>query len=429
MPENLAAERNAIIRDAAQWLVKTKPVSTEDAAFRLMGLIWAGVPPSSQTEAIRDLALMQKRDGGWGQLPNYDSDAYSTGEALFALREAGAEMSNIQIQRALKFLLSSQERNGAWRMHTRMVSPAEVSPPYFSTGFPYGKDEFLSYAGTSWAVMGLLSTLSDQPQLASMKPQTLKTPQESQEQWTRVALFGSAQELERLLDEGLKPDTSTPNGTTLLMMVAPDAAKTRIVLARGANAVTRTASGADALTIACGYRGAAASIAALLDAGALAEPPEDTHVRRAPLVLASMTGDLENVRLLLARGAKPSVESLSEAVTFGYAEIVQALIRAGADPMLTERSGINLLHWATITGRSNVIPVLVAARVPINAQDEHGFTPLMYAATLDTGPPETLINLLRAGADTRLRNTDGRTALDLAKRYNRTDAAAVLKGP
>ena len=59
----------------------------------------------------------------------------------------------------LKFLLSTQAPDGTWRVHTRMISPAPVSPEYFSSGFPYGKDEYLSYAGSSWAVMAMLSSL------------------------------------------------------------------------------------------------------------------------------------------------------------------------------------------------------------------------------------------------------------------------------
>ena len=34
----------------------------------------------------------------------------------------------------------------------------------FSSGFPYGKDEYLSYAGSSWAVMAMLSSLPDRRQ-------------------------------------------------------------------------------------------------------------------------------------------------------------------------------------------------------------------------------------------------------------------------
>src|SRR5262249_52634546 len=146
----------------------------------------------------------------------------------------------------------------------------------------------------------------------------------------------------------------------------------------------------------------------LLDAGVPAQPPEGVRLKHAPLVFASMTGDLENVRLLLKRGASPSAEALSEAVTFGYADVVRALSEAGANLKITQSSGLNLLHWAAITGRATVIPVLASAGVPINATDDYGFTPLMYAATLDLGSADVLKELLRAGADRSIRNDDGR---------------------
>jgi len=44
-------------------------------------------------------------------------------------------------------------------VRTRMLSPADVSPKYFTTGFPYKKDGYLSYAASCWAVMGLLAGL------------------------------------------------------------------------------------------------------------------------------------------------------------------------------------------------------------------------------------------------------------------------------
>jgi ankyrin repeat protein len=148
--------------------------------------------------------------------------------------------------------------------------------------------------------------------------------------------------------------------------------------------------------------------------------------RRSPLVLAAMTGNLENVTSLVAHGAEPSAEALSEAVTFGHAAVVKALIDAGANVQLTESSGINLLHWAAITNRASVIPVLAKAGVPLDAVDDAGFTPLMYAATLDVGD-DTLRALLTAGADRRIRNDEGRTPLEQARRYKHIHLVDALR--
>src|SRR5215813_1746211 len=89
MPEELGAERDSVIQSARQWLLENRPVSAEDGAFRLMGLVWAEASRDELATAKRDVTAMQRPNGGWPQLSHYDADAYSTGEALFALHEAG----------------------------------------------------------------------------------------------------------------------------------------------------------------------------------------------------------------------------------------------------------------------------------------------------------------------------------------------------
>jgi len=367
---------------------------------------------------------LQQPGGGWPQLPRYESDAYSTGEALFALREAGVPASDAAWRKGLAFLLSTQARDGTWRVHTRMISPADVSPPYFSTGFPYEQDEFLSYAGSCWAVMAILSSL---PETNVPRTTSPDRPSRDVAPWVRPALFGTARELGALLDSGLDPNSRTDNGTTVLMMAAPDADKVRLLVSRGADVKARAGSGSDALTIASAHHASTASLRALLDGGAPPQAPAGVRQRRSPLVFAAMTGNLENVRLLLAHGARSSEEALAEAVTFGHASVAKALIDAGANAQITEGSGINLLHWAAITNRASVIPILAKAGVPLDAIDDAGFTPLMYAATLDVGDTDTLRALLTAGADRRIRNEEGRTPLEQARHYGHMHLVDALK--
>jgi ankyrin repeat protein len=144
-------------------------------------------------------------------------------------------------------------------------------------------------------------------------------------------------------------------------------------------------------------------------------------------VLAAMSGDLENVKLLLAHGANPAEKALGEAVTFGYPDVVRTLIAAGANADIVESSGINLLHWATITDRPALIPALIEAGVPINAMDDNGFTPLMYAATIDFGDTAVLKALLKAGADKTIRNFEGRTPQAQARQYKHGHLEAALR--
>ena len=427
LPEELRAQGEAAMVRTRQWLLATPPASTEDASFRLLGLVWAGAPAEQIRAAQHDLLKLQEPLGGWPQLPDYQPDVYSTGEALFALHQAGTPAHDLNWRKGLRFLIRTQAADGSWRVRTRMLSPAPVSPKYFTTGFPYQKDEYLSYAGSCWAVMALLSALPE----PRVRPEQLPPIPSDARSWIRTALFGTPQQLTALVEGGLDSNTKTQNGTTLLMMAAPDATKVRLLLARGADAKVRAASGQDALTIAAAYRGTAASLASLLDAGAPVTAPPGTRVRNPPLVLAAMTGDAENVRLLLSRGADPSGSSantpLAAAVTFGYADIAQTLIAAGAAATLREANGINLLHWAVITNHPAMVPVLARAGAHVNAVDEFGFTPLMYAATIDFGGTGSIAALREAGADPGIRNQGGRTAREQARHLGHARLEARLR--
>jgi squalene cyclase len=97
----------------------------------------------------------QRPDGGWGQLDNLDSDAYATGSALVALYKAGGlPTANPVYQRGLGFLLKSQREDGSWYVKSRS-KPFQV---YFESGFPHGKDQFISMAASGWAVTALALT-------------------------------------------------------------------------------------------------------------------------------------------------------------------------------------------------------------------------------------------------------------------------------
>ena len=425
LPEELRAQADISRKQARRWLLMTRPASTEDASFRLLGLVWAGGSSAEIDSARKDLLASQLKSGGWPELPHYEADAYSTGEALFALHESGMPAGAGAWRNGLKFLISTQAPDGTWRVHTRMISPASVSPAYFSSGFPYAKDEYLSFAASCWAVMALLTALpattAEPPSSTAISPDTPA--------WARTALFGTPKQLSTMLDGGLNPNTQTSNGVTLLMMAAPDAEKVRLLLQRGANPKARTATGVDALTIAAAYRGTSTSLELLLEAGAGVKPPPGVHTRNSALLFASMTGDLDNIKLILAHGADASAASsaLSAAVTFGYPAVVRALIAAGASVRGTESTGINLLHWAVIANRPAMIPILIKAGVPLNATDENGYTPLMYAATIDFGDTRSLQALLRAGADTTIRNDEDRTAREQARHFGHAQLEAAFR--
>jgi squalene cyclase len=153
-PPGQRAQYAKSIEHAAQWLDGAAAHNTDEAALRILGLVWADAAPVSIARAATSLAQTQRPDGGWSQLPTLESDAYATGEALVALQAAGMKTTDQVYERGAAFLLKTQLADGSWFVKSR----SEAFQPYFESGFPHGKDQWISSAGTSWAVTALALT-------------------------------------------------------------------------------------------------------------------------------------------------------------------------------------------------------------------------------------------------------------------------------
>ena len=157
------------IAKARQWLEQNKASDNEGRTFRLLGLGWGGAEKKVLNQAVDDLIGNQRADGGWAQLPGLESDAYATGQALYALRIGGG-MSPVHAtyRKGVSNLLKTQLPDGTWLVHTRSY-PVQ---PYFESGFPHGPDQWISAAATSWATLSLTLALDDPggiPSLAASK--------------------------------------------------------------------------------------------------------------------------------------------------------------------------------------------------------------------------------------------------------------------
>lgn len=140
------------VESARGWLLKTAAKDTEDRVFRLLGLKEANAPEKDGSAAAWDLLKAQRSDGGWSQLDGGRSDAYATGSALFALHHAGGLKADSPPYRAgAAFLLKSQLPDGTWKVKTR----SKPFQPYYESGFPHEKDQFISSAATGWATAAL----------------------------------------------------------------------------------------------------------------------------------------------------------------------------------------------------------------------------------------------------------------------------------
>lgn len=153
-PKARREEYQAAVKGAADWLIKARPQTTEDRVFQLLGLKWAGLNPNHAIirRDVRGLLAKQRPDGGWSQIPSLASDAYATGQALAALREAGGLRATYPAyRRGIAFLLKTQLEDGSWYVKSRSL-PFQ---PFFESGFPHGHDQWVSMAASNWATTAL----------------------------------------------------------------------------------------------------------------------------------------------------------------------------------------------------------------------------------------------------------------------------------
>jgi len=157
------AEIDGYIGRAVAWLQEHPPVSTQDAAMQVLGMAWGGAGKDVIAKAASALRDRQGGEGGWSQLPVLGADAYATGQALYAFASAGVPASDAACRKGVAFLLRTQAADGTWHVKAR----SKPLQPYFESGFPYGQDQWMSAAGTSWAAMAL--SMAVEPVVATAK--------------------------------------------------------------------------------------------------------------------------------------------------------------------------------------------------------------------------------------------------------------------
>ncbi len=151
------------------------------------------------------------------------------------------------------------------------------------------------------------------------------------------------------------------------------------------------------------------------------------------LILASAAGHGEVVQVLLRAGADVNAvdergwPAILRAAYFGHGAIVRALVEAGASPDARETiEGGTALHFAARQNHADIVRALLEAGADPNAALTNGWTSLMWA--VERGSPEVVKMLIEAGADPNASTTTGVTARQWAMRRGDPEILALL-GP
>ncbi len=251
----------------------------------------------------------------------------------------------------------------------------------------------------------------------------------------QAAANGSAESVRLLVAAGAEIDAANDFGATPLMWAITEPEKVRILVSAGANVNARSKMGRTPLYLAAANDGSSATVKLLLDRGA---KPEDQA-----LVMAAAAGDFASIRLLVEKGvnvnaADPAGRTpLMFAAGNGNLRAVEYLLTHGADvnAVSAEKSetvkngpialgNLTALMMAAPAAGPDVLKALLDAGAKVNALDVRKMNALMLAIASDHADARSVRLLLDRGADPALKDRDGQSALDWARKFN---APAILR--
>ncbi len=137
------------VRDkGVAWLARTKTDDDpQSVAIRLVLWTRLGRPADEWQPLVRRVRERQNADGGWSQSADLPSDAWATGQALYALAHAATKPDDPAVARARSFLVKTQRDDGSWPMTSRPIKPGGEGSKSLVP---------ITCAGSAWAVLGLV---------------------------------------------------------------------------------------------------------------------------------------------------------------------------------------------------------------------------------------------------------------------------------
>lgn len=168
----------------------------------------------------------------------------------------------------------------------------------------------------------------------------------------------------------------------------------------------------------CARIGALEHIQKMIDSGKYKANYQDGE-GITPLHWAAINNQYAVCKYLLEKGANVNAkggESNATAAMWAaqrcHFYIVNLMVQHGADLLLADGQGYNILHLATIDGNAFLLALLLLQNIPVDVPDPQGHTSLMWAAY--KGWPACVDLLLRWGANVKAVDDNGYTPLHWA---------------
>jgi squalene-hopene/tetraprenyl-beta-curcumene cyclase len=152
-----ATDLSAEVRARAlEWLQRTRPGTTNESLLLLLLVEQRFGDPVRAQAFLKELLADQHADGGWSwRRSDKGSDAFATGQTLYALGVLGKKADDPAVRRAWKYLIAKQAKDGSWPVNADPISKRAVGKPSPKM------DDIYTYWGSTWAAIGLLKTLPE----------------------------------------------------------------------------------------------------------------------------------------------------------------------------------------------------------------------------------------------------------------------------
>jgi len=152
------------------------------------------------------------------------------------------------------------------------------------------------------------------------------------------------------------------------------------------------------------------------------------------LYFAAQNGHTEIVKIMLKKGAEVNTKTIDGvtalwiAASNGHIEVVKSLLEKNAEVNNVKRSKIDnatALMQAALSGHTEIVKLLLEKGADVNAKTNDGVTALIMAS--QKGHIEIVKSLLEKGADINVKDNDGETAIEVARKNSHTDIAQMLE--